>query len=294
MATPPPDISSLVTKLQNKRNIYLAIMTVGVIAIVLAVALMLYKAMPHFASPVVLTSISLIISLGWAHLINLLFIHSSTPLLQKNLSKIIDLSYYKDGSFRIQDLASHNILPTLEYPETTQGFDGTINETQSAFQHASWEKSDLASSIRPYDFDGIIMKLAVKHRFEGHTIIASAQMFASFYETEFSSYSALNPPLKFESKYVIRSSDSVESQVIVDNETLEAIFKISTKLKAQWLLMSFRNDEIYIMLQRPAPLMRLNSIWLPVKSDVIADAAIIQNQLRKLVQIMRQNQQISI
>lgn len=214
------------------------------------------------------------------------------------ISAHLDLTYYPNGLFSLQEIAGHNILPSYDIAECEDGFTGKIRHVPLSFQEivlkAEYEDKDRERQEKQL-FRGLVIRIGLKKKLDFHTLILPNSKLGTWGRTAFSRYKQTKlSASKFENKFDLVTTDPVESHYIFDPAFTERFLELVTHMNAKDLRASFMQDELVILARYRKNAFEIGSILRPVTQKRIEKVFKEIQVIVEIIDILKLNPHIGI
>lgn len=286
--------------LEDRRRFYMRWLLAGVLAIVFLVTGIAFQVRPAGLplEGVVLVA-SLLLSFIYAQILNDVYRRKGKKIFIEGLTAGTALRYYPDGIFAPSTVAAHKILPPYDRAHIEDGFAGTLHGVPVAFQEVMLsgleQARDHGDRRREYTaFWGVLIRIKLQKRLEAHTVVMPRNNFQIFFRTAFSAFEPVRVASKFEKTYQVMSTDQIEARVILDPAFMERFLDAAAIMRARWMEVSFRDDEILFAVQRFRPIFEIGPLWQTVTSESLRKVADHVDAVDRMVQSLQHNRQIGL
>lgn len=293
------ETSRLARTLEGERRFYLRWLLALVLATIMLVTGAVFQ-LDLYPRQLVIIMGSLFISVPVAQVLNWLYRRKGKRVFTAAMAQTAGLRYDPTGIFPVSAAAKHKILPAFDRDQVEDGFEGTYDGVPVAFQevHLSGLEnipSQPRSRKREYTaFWGMLIRIRLQRPVEGHTVVIPRTALYTVFRTSFSEFQKVNAPSKFEKKYHILSTDQVEARVVMDPAFMERFLEAAQIMRAHWMEVSFRDNEILFAVQRFRPLFEVGHLWQPVTPEYLRKLADHIDAVDRMIDVLKLNRQIGL
>jgi hypothetical protein len=90
------------------------------------------------------------------------------------------------------------------------------------------------------------------------------------------------------------SSDQVEARVILNPAFIERFMAAGTALKSKWMEVSFKVDEIILLIQRRRPMFEIGSLFRPISEKYLRKTVQEIEVVINIIDVLKLNPQIDL
>lgn len=277
--------------LEDKRKRYLQLYTMGVpmaFAVICAIAAMKVGGSSPF--PWVLVGfLAFAIALIGFQIVNGLYRAQTKKAFLGQLAAIFDLTYHRQGVFPIDDFAHHRLLPSFDKINIEDGFIGTYNGVDIAFQETQLTEVIKAQSQNEQDrettlFWGLLVKIKIGKVLDAHTVVLPRNALQTFFRTTFSKFEKINlVSPTFEHRFSALGTDQVEARYVLDPAFIEHFIATSDLLGTKWVGASFKGNEIALAIQHNRPMFEIGWLGKPLTEKSLGK---VITELHTVIQII--------
>ena len=292
------DLARLLPELNALRTRHLFFLYGGTGLFVVSIATAAFLLFPD-RQFVYLVSILVPLSLSFAlfRKLNGKYLRLAKEKLIACIAAASDSTHRESGTFSAGDADDHKILPPHGKARAGDGFEGRHGSVPFSLQDAAISnlKQTPRSSRHRRDmssFSGMMAKIRMKRSFEGHTLVISHNAMQAFHGADIPGLQRVRlPSNKFEDLFDIFSSDPVEAKVILSPAFMERFLAIGKLLGAQWLAVSFLDDEVLLVVQRGRPMFDIGPLWQAVLPERLRQSAEGFEAVTRLIETLQANRQ---
>ncbi len=271
-------------EMESRREVYLRIFVMGApmsFAAICAIAAMNTE-QGVFPWPIVLILTLAVVVIGF-QIANGLYRAQTKATFLNKIAAAMDLHYGRHGVFPLEDITHHKIIPPHDRQQIEDGFSGTINGVEIAF-----EEVILSDRIRTQDnqerdeisFWGLLIKIRIGKTLDAHTVVLPRNAAITFFRTMFSSFERVKlVSPKFEEIFDVMSTSQVESRYVLDPAFMERFMEAGNLLGSRWIEASFHGQEIALAVQRNRPMFEIGWLFKPLTDKslegVIAELKVV-------------------
>jgi hypothetical protein len=289
------ETSHLVRRLEEWRQTCQLWLLAGAFAIVFLVTGTVFQLKPALPYGWVILVACIVLSLVYAQIVNDIYRRRGKKVLITGLTADTALHYHPQGLFTPESVAAHKILPPYDEAHIEDGFDGMLHGMPVAFQEVrltGLEQDGDRNRRREYTrFWGLLIKIRLPRALDAHTVIIPRSSFQVFFRTAFSTFEPVRVASKFEKTYHVLGTDQIEARVILDPAFMERFLEAASIMRARWMEVSFRGDEILFAVQRFRPIFEIGSVWQPVTGESLRKVADHVDAVDRMMETLRLNRQ---
>lgn len=293
------------------RQKYLGLLLILVFAIVCAaVFFMLTKGGGLAGADFVITLVSLIPSFFIYLILSYFYKRAAKRTLTEHIAVAANMEYTKGGSIPYSTVQYHKILPRADMQEQEDGFTGFYNDVhidiqelrltdieqrQSGGSSTINNRSGQAARPQEYEiFHGALIRLRLRKKMEGHTIVMPRRMLQAKMRTMFSEFQPVNlvSPV-WKKQYDVIATDQVEARVILNPAFMERFMEAAKIFRAKWMDVSFLDDEILFAVHRGKDLFEPPALWQPASVENMKKIAQELAIVFEIVDVLKLNKQLS-
>lgn len=281
---------TMLGELEERRQRYLQILCMAVpmgFAVICALAaLMVGGGEFPWAMVLIITAVAGLIAF---QVLNGLYRRQTKNAFLTQIAAAVGLTYHKNGLFPVDDFNQHKILPHADRIEIEDGFSGTINGVDIAFQEATLTDITPAQNRNEQDretivFWGLLLKIRIGKVLNGHTVVLPRNALQVFFRTAFSKFEKVNlVSPSFDHRFNVMSTDQVEARYVLDPAFIERFIEAGDLLGSKWIEASFTDQEIAFAIQRNKPMFEIG--WL-VRSLTGTTLEATADELRAIIQLV--------
>jgi len=287
-------VRDIYPKIEAQRVKFQRVFLVGITVTAIIITLVLTKLSGGHSSifvPVIV--ITLIISFILLRTINVKYVRTTRARFIRNIVKSSGLAYAPNGTFKMDAVRKHKLLPSYKRNRKEDGFKGIYNgvvlELQKVSLSSPKKKSGGLSS-----FQGIVIRIRLRRSLSGHTVILPKIFMQTIYDKQQYSQNVKLNNSSFEKKYSVISTDPVEAKVVLKSRTLDKLLDTGKAMKAKWVGASLIEDEIMIIIQCNRPMFKINDLWIPLTEEYLENTTQELSSILELIDELRNNPQIEL
>ncbi|HEY8189136.1 MAG TPA: DUF3137 domain-containing protein [Micavibrio sp.] len=262
------ETESVRAELEARREVYLRVFLMGApmsfAAICAIAAINTQEGIFPWAAVGIMTLAAVVI--GFQILNGLYRTQTKSAFLNK-IAAALGLSYHRLGVFSLGEIQAHKILPFHDVQKIEDGFSGSINGVDVAFEEVA-----LADRVRSENqereeisFWGLVIRIRIGKVLDAHTVVLPRSATQTFFRTMFSSFERVKlVSPKFEEAYDVMSTSQVEARYILDPAFMERFIEAGKLLGSRGTQASFRDREIAFAVQRNRPMFEIGWLFRPL------------------------------
>jgi hypothetical protein len=287
------ETESVRAELESRREIYLRIFLMGApmsFASICAVAA-IHTREGVFPWAAVWVMTLAVVVIGFQILNGLYRVQTKSAFLNK-IAAALGLSYHRHGIFPLGEIQAHKILPFYDTQKIEDGFAGSINGVDVAFEEVA-----LADRVRTENqereeisFWGLVIRIRIGKVLDAHTVVLPRSATQTFFRTVFSSFERVKlVSPKFEDAYDVLSTSQVEARYILDPAFMERFIEAGKLLGSRGIQASFRDQEIAFAVQRNRPMFEIGWLFSPLTGKSLDGVIDELKAVIALIDVLRLN-----
>lgn len=217
------------------------------------------------------------------------------------LCRASGFAHREDGCFAVSAMEKHKILPHHNKNRLETGLQGSYKGTPVAIQEVILTelKQDPSHKKKQKEylrFWGLLVRLQLTRRTDGHTVIIPRAAMKTFFRNDFSQYGEvkITGNGKFEKIYEVVATDPLEAKFIANPAFREKFMAAGKALNVYWSEASFRETEILFAFQRFRPFVSVTPLWKPVTEQHLRRCADELEAIVQIIDTLKANPQIGI